>query len=219
MRFPRQQVGDARRIADQEGVASLVRRLLAYCSRVFLWRQSWHIWRSEVGAGAAAAAGDLAGSRFEVVSRPEDLDALMKAGFCFRPPFYAEDARRMLAERKVGLMTFMDHGIASWIWATFSGRGRIYPPLKKVDYAREAYLGHALTGPRHRGMGLIVYEYNRQAEFLRENGVSVAISTTLMGNQAARRVEEKVGSRPCGRVKVVRVLMCQFWTEEWDDGR
>jgi hypothetical protein len=180
---------------------------------------SWHIWRSEVGGSAGSPVADLAGSRFEVVSGPEDLEALASAGLSFGEPFSVGDARRMLAGRKVGLFTFLENGLASWIWATIDGGGRIYPPLKKVDYTREAYLGHALTSPRYRGMGLIVYEYNRQAEFLRGKGKSVAISTTLTGNEAARRVEEKVGSSRCGQVKLVRVLMCELWTEEWDDGR
>ena len=210
---------EGREIVAREGLGGLVRRAFWYCLRPVYWRREWYLWRSDVGGSPGAPAAKTAGARLEVVNGLPDLERLISGGLCFSPPFSAREARGMLAGRKVGLMTVVDGGVASWIWAAVDARARIYPPLKKMDYTREAYLGHALTSPRYRGQGVVVAQYDRQAQFLRSRGKSVAVSTTLVGNDAGRKVEQKVGSVRCGRVTLDRVLMWGFWTEEWDDGR
>ncbi len=210
---------EGREIVSHQGLGSLARKAFWYCLRPVYWHREWCLWRSDVGGSPGAAAAKTSGARLEVVYGPPDLERLISGGLCFDPPFSAREARGMLAGHKVGLITVVDGGVASWIWAAVDARGRIYPPLKKMDYAREAYLGHALTSPRYRGLGIVISQYDAQAAFLRSRGKSVAISTTLDSNDAGRKVEQKVGSVRCGRVTLDRVLMLGFWREKWEDGR
>ncbi len=210
---------EGREIVAREGPGGLVRRAFWYCLRPVYWRREWHLWRSVLGSVPSGPAPKMTGARLEVVWGRPDLEALINGGLCFRPPFSARDARRLLAEHKVGLMTVVDGEVASWVWVAIDARARIDPPVKKMDYLVEAYLGHALTSSRYRGQGIVVAQGVRQLEFLRGQGKSVVIAATLTDNRAVLRLQEKMGSSLCGRVTLVRVLMLGFWTEEWDDGR
>jgi len=162
---------------------------------------------------------DAADCDLIVVTTPEELDDLLRRGLSIDSPFSIKNACRMLSERKEGLLTFKQRDLVSWIWVSMDEKGHIHPCIKRMDYTKEAYVGYALTAPPYRGLGLITYENAKHAEYLRGKGKSATISATLKDNKPARRVQERLKSRICGEVKLVRLLVWEFWTEKWCDGR
>lgn len=210
---------EAHALMKREGFAPAIRKALAYFSRILYRRQEWHIYRNEMSETNGPLNLDMTDCHLRVISAPEELDEPLRGGFSIGPPFSMKSLRMMLAEHKVGFLIFKQRELAFWGWVAMGEGTRIYPPLKRIDYVREAYVCHALTSPRWRALGLHTHGSLKRLEYLKEKGKSRAIFATLKDNKPAVRVQEKIGSRICGEATLLRLLMCEFWTEKWYDGR
>jgi ribosomal protein S18 acetylase RimI-like enzyme len=209
---------EGREILRQEGMAAFIRKALRYCLRPVYWHREWYLWRYDAGDAAGTLLPDEGRYELKVVSTQEDLEALLTAGYAVGEPFVAENPGKLLAERKVGLFVFEQKYLVCWGWVVMEAGAGIFPPVRDIDYATGAYLCHLITAPRARGMGLGTYMLRRRLEYAKGKGKSVVVLATLKDNPAAVRIQEKVGLRRYGEIKLTRVLGRESWTQRRYEG-
>jgi GNAT superfamily N-acetyltransferase len=213
---------EARSLIKDQGLVSYVRRWPVYVSWFLYQHQEFYIWRSDISCLSGSFVPRVEGYGFKAIARPEELDELLAEGLAVDSSFSLEEARWMLRGHVVGCLVLVHKELASWCWVGMSDdhtRYFVYPPPRKLDYASEAYAGRAYTLPRYRGLGLDTWGSLKRLEYLKEKGKSGFVLVTLKDNEPAIRVQKKFGSRMSGEMRLRKVLLREFWTEKWNDGR
>jgi ribosomal protein S18 acetylase RimI-like enzyme len=203
---------------QREGLIAFIKQLFSSLKdKVFLY-QEHYIFQKDLNnlntTESERFAPKVKGYDFKVISAKEEVCELLERGFSINPPFSIDSFYERLVQGQIAFCIFVGKDLAYSSWAVLNNNVRIHPPLKNINYDKEAYLVYDVTSPKYRRLGLHTYGSIRRFEYLKEMGKTRGILTVLKNNELAIRTQRKLGSEICGEGKYLRLFKWTFWKKK-----
>lgn len=178
---------------QREGLFRFIKRSFSFLkSRIFLY-ESHYIFQKSLNdiTESECFAPKIENYDFKIISTMEELHELLGKGFTIDSPFSISSFSKRLNQGQIAFCTFVGKELAHSCWAVVKNNVRINPPLRNINYEKEAYLWNDVTAPGYRKLGLHTYGSFKRLQYLEKIGKSRVISTTRKDNEPAIRAQKK----------------------------
>ncbi|MDY6917883.1 MAG: hypothetical protein SVP26_08080 [Chloroflexota bacterium] len=208
----------AKRIVQTEGRGPLARRALAFVMAHFFEHRSYYLYRYDLervrSLDRASLLPQIDRLTCKMVSTNRQADELEAEGFGFRS--YSVNARRRLDSGAMAFCVFVGQELGSIAWVALDQKAKdsFNEPPVEVDFAGgEAWVGGYWTSPKHRRMGLHLYNITRTVEYPLERGFHTERYVIEKKNNPSQTAEARFGSEVYAEGRYLRVLWWRSWKE------
>jgi len=209
----------AKRIYQNEGLISLIRRAFAFVVGWFFQYRTDYLYEQPLEDIRKLNEADfmprIDNFTLKVVSTNQEADELEADGLEFRS--CALNVRERLDKGAVAFCTFVGQELVHMGWAAMTQQAKdtLPEPPYKVDFSNKEGCGAAIwTNPKYRRMGLRTYNLFKRYEFLLNNGRVISRSAIAKRNTASQKGHEKFGTRIYAEGRYLRILWWTFWKEK-----
>ena len=205
----------ARHILQTEGWAILLRRGFTFLAHSIFLQETYYIYEHVLKErNEADFLPRLQNFTFEIVHNNQQADELAARGYEFRSTD-GEDCYR-LDNGAIAFCVFVEGELAhkGWVVLTEEAKRAIVNLPLKLDFpAGEAFCGGTMTDPKYRKLGLMAYGYFKRLQFLKEIGISRAVSCVAEDNIASHRAQAKLSPKLYAKARYLKLLGLRFWKE------
>jgi len=213
MRKARSLVTRAREVLATEGLASLLKRSIAYfifdLTDYYLYELPI---RELTEADYPPNLGHLDVRVVRSNQEAEELRASCGFDLCRR----FVNAETMFHGGAVAVCVTVDGNVAhvGWVATNEEGERAISPLRQRVEFSRgEAFTGGGLTLPQYRGNGLLRYGSFARLRYLRSQGCTTLRYAVAVNNEAARKGLASLAPTVYAKARYLRVLWWSRWRE------
>lgn len=178
--------------------------LLFFLRQLFIWENHFNIYENNLDGPRFPCKVDNLTLR--VITCPEELDQLSAQGFNF------SEFIKTITSRETVFLAFVGKEIVHRSYFVMRKEGvSIYFCSSFMDDGDTAYIRWIWTAPKYRRKGISAFVLSEIFRYLRDKGMSRAITVVSKGNIAQENCQLKVGSYLWGEGCYRRLLVLCFW--------
>jgi len=200
----------ANQVLRTEGLCTFVTKVLRHVMRLVYTNDTYFIFEHTL---EHTDFGDFLPKGIEadlkIICSPQDLASLVAEGYDLSRLDLSR-ARRYLSNQGILSCIFIQHRVASQLWASMNSKTDFDPIARQFDYQAGALLGVSYTWPEYRKLGLYKYGMAQTCKALKAKGVRKAMATVAPDIKAAIKVVNELGFRQVGKGQLVQFF---FWSD------
>ena len=209
----------AKRIYQTEGLASLLRRALAWFKYCLFEHRTYllvdHATENIKQMDKADLMPKAEYCALKIVSNNREADKMETQGFEFRSQ--VNNARERLRKGAVAFVVFVGREFASIAWVAMSHEAAetLSEPPMHMDFTNsEALCGAVLTKPKYRRMRLNLYMGLHIREFLLDREIATMRGAIGINNAASLKANDKFSPTIYAEGRYLRILWWKSWKEK-----
>lgn len=205
-------------IFNNEGMASLIRRAVAYfISRVFRFGIYLLYEHSTETRDENKFQPKIKEFTFKLISTNNQADELVGEGFDdIRKAQVIVNVKKCLDKGGIAFCFFVGKELAHIGWLAFTENAKRC--FDKLPYSvnfnlKQACSGGTVTITKYEGNGFMKYGYYKRFEYCRERGYTTTRNAVAINNIAAQKAHGKFAPTIYAKAYYVQILCWQFWKE------
>jgi ribosomal protein S18 acetylase RimI-like enzyme len=205
----------AREIFQTEGLLALLRRGFIFLAGSFFHYGNYYLYEYSVKErNATDFVPEVRHFTFKIVVSNQQADELAANFLGLRSHVF--NARQRLNKGAIAFCVLIGSELAhvGWVAVTEEAKKSLTRLPLRVGFSRnEAYTGPIFTNPKYRRMGLMVYDYYKKLEFLRDRGRVTVRAVVAENNMAVQQFYANFGAKRYAKARYFKILWWNSWKE------